>query len=127
MTQLLISYQEPSDWKDQDGYFIDPLNYANLLTEKWSNINISKTDDGYSCLNWEIKKVNEAGLRGGIQSNRKVIYFSANPLNDAIEYAIWHRTKIPVSYRLFLFDEGINVVVELKIDTTYKELQDALT
>ena len=125
MTHLLITSAKPPDWHEDNIYLIDSSKYAEDLKSRWENIVVTEMT-GIYCLGWRIPNPIDTGLKGQLDSDGGAITLSANPREEAIEFALWHRTIVPEAYPLFLFDEGLNVVVELKVTTTRQELRELL-
>ena len=126
MTQFLITSAKPPDWNEENIYLIEQTLYVESLKSRWMNISISETTGVYS-LQWRIPNPHNIGLEGRLHADGGAITISANPRNDAIEFALWHRKMVPEQYPLYLFDEGLNVIVELKTDTTKKDLEDTIS
>ncbi len=124
MTTFLLTSEHPEDKAKGRIYLIDPAEYAEKLRERWTTINITESAGVY-CLYWEIGNPNDAGPIGNLRTDGRGITISASR-SDLIEFAFWHRTIISEQYPLFLFDEGLHVIIELTANTTREDLEEYL-
>jgi hypothetical protein len=126
MSTLFVSTAKPPSLEETGDIRIDPEEYARAMKRRWPDGNIGHVTIGSYILHWELNRGNELGILGGLQENRLVVSFGSAPMNNAIEFIIWHRNFVPAKQKLFLFDESLETIIELKSDLTSKMLEAAL-
>jgi hypothetical protein len=128
MTELFISPIKPSEYNKSDGYLIDPEVYAKEMKVNWPYTEIYFQVGTPFALEWLLKKnAHSIGSPGALHSDRVTVSFGANPREDAIEFALWHRALIPQNYTLYLFDEGLTTLVEIGPDVSTEDLWKILS
>src|SRR3954453_3093630 len=123
MATFFISMFKPPDEHETVTYRIDPDTYGEALQKRWPYSNVGRVASEHYILSWELDKETELGAPGGLFSDGKVVSFGSNPQKDAMDFVLWHRAFVPEQYPLFLFDQSLSIVFELKSDVTENELR----
>jgi len=119
MVSFCVDSIRPDDPQEDNIYLIDPQAYIFHLRRRWAGVVIDNVQSVY-CLRWELP----SGFEGRLFADGKGITISANPRDDAIEFALWHRSIVPQEYPLFLFDDGLSAILELRADTTRAQIYE---
>jgi hypothetical protein len=77
---------------------------------------------GIYVLWWELNHENRLGPQGGLQDDGSVVSFGNAPVDDAIDFILWHRDFVPRDVPLFLFDESLYLAFEIRPGVTRQEL-----
>jgi hypothetical protein len=123
MAKFHIGFSKPPEIDQSIDYRIDASEYATNLLARWPYAVVGRYDlSPYYILTWELNKENELGASGGLQSDGLTVSFERNPQEDAVDFALWHREFVPNQYVLFLYDNNLDVVYELRPNTTREAL-----
>ncbi len=126
MATLFISTSRTPILDETIEYRIDRVEYANKICVRWPYAAINQVSLGGYILSWELNKENELGASGGLQANKLVVSFGSNPLEDAVDFVLWHREFVPIAQDLFLFGESLQDNLKLKPDITPESVKFAI-
>ncbi len=115
MTTLFISQLDPRNSISNSSYFeIVIEKFINAMNENWQT-KLSRYDkrDKF-VLEWEIENQKLTNMQGQLHSDLLTVSFSYGPIDDVTDFIVWYRSYIPKSCPLYLFDEGLNLVIQLK-------------
>lgn len=116
-------------------YFISPpvktswnmpaSEFVSYLVRRWPSAKIRETKDPNLSPEWQIEM--PGGLLYG-ECYRRLpgVVFSAYTLEDLAAFALWFRSLVPPEQPLLFYEEGFNWDMELKPNTTAKEILAAL-
>ncbi len=126
MSTLYISFKPPKA-ANETNYRINPQTYAEMIKEMWPDAKvISPPDTSTYILAWELNTPHRLGISGGLQSDEITVSFGSNPQENAVDFILWHRGVIPLKEPLFLFDDNLTIVHELKSDMSHEELREIM-
>ena len=113
--------------EDPLGFKIDPSEYKKALEASWPQVTFFRTSEKFP-LQWIIQIKHPSGKGslgtiGALHANLQVISCDT-PL---VEFFYWHRTYVPLDYKLYLFDDSSWESLELTPKTTEAEIQDFVT
>lgn len=126
MATLYISVSDPSEPTNMISYKIDLRDYAEQLKNRWPNAQIIQPNSLTYVLQWELNTQESLGISGGLQSDRQTVSFGSNPKENAIEFILWHRSLVPSSQYLLLFDDNMDIKCELKSDISLEKLREII-
>jgi hypothetical protein len=92
------------------------------MKSKWPNVVIRNADRTLYLFHWHYP--NGTGTWGGLQSNRQIVSFEAENIDASTNYIIWYRSFVPETKKLFLFDDNLTFIFELKPNVTPEALRD---
>jgi hypothetical protein len=82
---------------------------------------------GIYALYCELKRSpNYTGFQGGLIANSCTISMGSNPIEDVIDFIIWHRAYVSNTQTLYLFDEGLSIMFKLEANVTQTRLREIL-
>lgn len=121
---MFFSTLDPRQDKQSDECIIDPDLYAAELQKRWPFADVYKSW-GKFAVEWELKKSEEdIGGQGHLFSDMCTAAIRGGPLEDILEFALWHRSMVPDNYPVYFFDEGLNKVIEVTTEMTISELRE---
>lgn len=120
MRTFFISTISPTHSTEASDYRIDPAIYADQMRVRWTYAQISHAQSEY-ILHWNLDKESRIGMTGGLQRDQQTVSFGRNPIEDTVEFIMWHRGFVPSTHQLFLFNVELEII-ELKPETTEDEL-----
>lgn len=132
--RFFITPYDPATWKDENAHIekptsdlsIDVSKYAQELRKRWPNAEIHLTvvdDDLTYLLDWRLPpESGVSGLPGQLQNDHQVVSFGTGPKDSFLDFILWHRAFVPSYYQLFLFNSSSWNSLELKMDTTKRDI-----
>lgn len=114
--KYLISPPEKSD------LIIEPTQISEVLKSDWHQVKIQTilNPDRHYLLEWEIT-IDDRILEGMFTPEGPVFSLDGD-IQDCAKFALWLRTKIDNKYPLFFYDQGYSADIELRLNTTIKEI-----
>ncbi|MUG96992.1 hypothetical protein F7734_33515 [Scytonema sp. UIC 10036] len=116
--EYLITPPEETDWQ------INQSDFANCLLKKWSNIQLKQitNPDDYYCLEGSISVAGDGQmLEVALHRDRQGVSLDGY-LEDCAFFAVWLRSLVTQNQKLVFYDQGYNVHIELKQNTTKSEI-----
>lgn len=127
MTNYFISPFEPPQFTGSTNLQIVPSTFEKKLLEQWADTKFTKpTTTQHTLLQWEMSEIGiEGALMGQDQFGQYVYLHGAE--EGIAQFARWYRTIVSTEYKLFFFNDSLDVQMELSRHTTEKQIIDALT
>ncbi|MEC4815482.1 MAG: hypothetical protein SAK29_19715 [Scytonema sp. PMC 1069.18] len=116
--EYLITPPEETDWQ------INQSDFVECLMKKWSNIQLKQitNSDDYYCLEGLIGVAgDEQTLEVALHRDKQGVSLDGY-LEDCAFFAVWLRSLVPQNQKLVFYDQGYNVHIELKQNTTESEI-----
>jgi hypothetical protein len=120
---FFVSPFEPPHWDPEATLHIDVDRYLNQLSARWPDLTIvtnpvSPTYIAY----WQLPISHSQYFEGGLQKGASVVSCQGRA-NGIAEFVLWHRQFIESQYRLFLFDDGLHVIMNIVPEMTPQEIK----
>ncbi|HEY6253226.1 MAG TPA: hypothetical protein VI685_24995 [Candidatus Angelobacter sp.] len=114
-----ISPPEKTNWS------MSPSEFVANLVKRWPNARVRTTNNPEFSPAWEIQ------MRNGILDGRFYpplpgVVFSSGDEEHLVTFVLWFRSLVPPEQPLLFYQEGFGMHVEVKPDTTVKEILAAL-
>ncbi|GAA6619688.1 hypothetical protein [Scytonema sp. NUACC26] len=115
--EYLITPPAETDWQ------INQSDFADCLMKKWSHIQLKQitNSDDYYCLEGSISVAGDGLLEVALHRDRQGVSLDGY-LEDCAFFAVWLRSLVPQNQELVFYDQGYNVHIELKQNTTESEI-----
>jgi hypothetical protein len=123
---FFISPFQPPIWDGNTDLLIDVTGYVEALSNSWKNAEtIIVSQPQTYVASWQLPTGNGSYIEGGLQVGQNVVSCTGS-LQDVANFALWHRQFIADQCRLFFFDDGLHVSIEITGETTQSEIVDAI-
>ncbi|MBZ0286146.1 MAG: hypothetical protein K8I30_00925 [Anaerolineae bacterium] len=124
-----ITPYDPKFWEDPDDMsekptsdlHIDFFIYYKRLLEKWPEATIENSGESYHA--YLICNADSLSLRVSLFSKNQIIAIDNNPTPCFFEFVLFHRLYVPINYPLYFFNSSAWDSLELKADTTEKDIR----
>lgn len=123
MIALFISTVKPPNPNTVSEFRIEVGEYAKAMQQNWPDANIYIPDSGQYSLRWELTTKTERGILGGLQTDKMTVSFGISYFDSALQFILWHRKYVPPEVALYLFDENLLLMYQLRFDDRREDLE----
>lgn len=104
----------PPIWDGVADVHIQPIEYARKLQQDWNARIVAQSE---TQLSWDLLKDDVVVLDGHVDASMKIISISGTTKSIS-EFVLWHKHIVSKDSPLYLFDEGLHIIIEVNNDST---------